>query len=196
MSEEALHPITPATVARRFGLWLLICSASAAPSFALGLSVTRGHVAGMAAGVLLFVLLYTAATSTPRFERLYRRPFVRPTMYWGYGARLLLSVSALTALTGMMAPWLSLDMIPGMVAVGVAGAIFGENYFGSGRGAVPSTMTFLPAFIATCIQGALLNVLVFVFMAVVYGLHRAFAKPPETQLRAFEVIVPEAREAP
>lgn len=81
--------MTPQIVLRRFFLWLLICAVSAAPSFVL---VVRngGSAAGMACGVMVFVIGYTWITCTHRFEAIYRKPYIRATMYIGYGLRLVL----------------------------------------------------------------------------------------------------------
>src|SRR5687767_15817356 len=76
-------------ILRRLILWTIICCASAAPSFAI--AYDEHDPAAMVAGVVLFILLYTAATSTSAFERFHRRPFVRRTLYIGYGLRLILS---------------------------------------------------------------------------------------------------------
>ena len=72
------------------------------------------------------------------------------------------------------------DMFGGLLSMRIVGLAFG-----SGDQAVRS---FAGAFATTCVQGALLNVLVFVVMAIAYGLQRAFRKPPIDAVRGFEVV--------
>src|SRR5262245_23628023 len=77
-------------LARRAALWTVLCSVSAAPSFFWASG--RYDVTAMVAGVALFIVLYTLATSTVRFLEFRNRPFVRRTLYVGYITRLSLSV--------------------------------------------------------------------------------------------------------
>lgn len=174
------------TIARRFALWLAICAVSAAPSFVLALAL-KASVAGMIAAVLAFAVLYTIVTCTERFERFHRRPFVRATLYVGYGLRVAATLLSATAVLGRGAMPLGFlifpDMMGGMLSVRVVGFLFGDP---GGEGAVH---TFAGAFLTTCVQGALLNVVVFIVMAIAYGLQRAFRKPPpDHSPRGFDVV--------
>ena len=76
---------------RRLILWTIICSVSAAPSFVLASG--EFDRAAMVVGVVIFIALYTLGTSTAAFERFHRRPFVRRTLYIGYGLRLIMSMT-------------------------------------------------------------------------------------------------------
>src|SRR5688572_17649859 len=96
---------------RRLLLWTVLCSVSATPSFVLASSSDDFSQAAMVVGVLLFIAAYTASTSTDAFERFHNRPFVRRTLYIGYGARMLVSVLFPYA-------WAA-DMIPGIISVGL-----------------------------------------------------------------------------
>lgn len=175
------------TVLKRFVLWLTLCSISAAPSFVIALGADADRV-GMLAGVLLFAFAYTMLTCTARFERLYQKPFIRSTMYVGYAVRMVLSVSAIgAAIAPPLGIGMGIDMICGMLAMGIGGALLGSN-------AEQAVSTFGGALLVTCIQGAILNVIVFVFMLIVYALQRAFRKPP-IEPRGFEVV-PMATVAP
>jgi hypothetical protein len=178
--------ITPRLVLRRFFLWLLICSVSAAPSFLIGAS-DGANRAGMAAGVLVFVLAYTWLTCTERFQRFYERRYIRPTMQFGYGARLFLSaLAALTLVEPDRAIFAVLpDVYCGLLSV-VAGSVV------VGLKPLEAIETFHGAMVITCLQGALLNVIVFILMLLFYPLRRSFGGPPPELRRGFEVMTPTA----
>jgi hypothetical protein len=159
--EPAVEPIRafiddPPVVFRRAAMWTLLCSVSAVPSFI----VARRDYSrpAMVTGIAFFVVLYTVATSTQFLDRFSRRPFVRRTFHIGYGVRLTCSV--LFPL-GMM-----IDLFPGFLSVSIT-----EGLYGSDR-------SFVPTLVTTLIHGSFLNIILGIFMLVVYGLQRAFLKPP------------------
>jgi hypothetical protein len=158
-------------VLRRLLLWTAICCVSAAPSFSLAWLDDHNRAA-MVLGIGIFILLYTAATSTPLFQRLANRPFVRPTLYIGYGTRLALSVAAI-------APYaLITDIVPGMISLGFVGNVLKID-----------TKSFTGTLLTTIVQGTLLNLLIGVFMLLVYAAQCLFCKrPPDQQPRGFEVL--------
>lgn len=159
---------TPLAIARRFVLWSVVCWISAGPSFFWAHDeFDRG---AMVLGVCLFSILYTLFTSTPAFHRFKRRPFIRRTLYIGYGLRLALSICYPI---GMVA-----DALPGLFSVGLIESLGME------------TKGFVGTLAITCVQGALLNLIITLFMVVVYAIERAFLKAPELQPRGFEVILP------
>lgn len=181
-------PVPPRLILRRFWLWLTVCIVSAAPSFALAISTVKAEPGGMVAAVLLFAILYTLATSTERFEAFHRRPFVRDTLYVGYGLRLLLSLLTAAVLVDRssvagvaMAP----DMFCGILSMRIGSLLMGGNASGINDAGVE---TFLGAFVTTCVQGAILNAVVFVVMGVAYGLQRAMRKSPDHVPRGFDVV--------
>ena len=142
-------------ILRRFLLWTLLCSVSAAPSFFLAqASFDR---AAMLCGVGLFILLYTAITSTDFVCRFKEKRFVRRTLYIGYGTRLVISILSPVGLF--------LDLLPGMASVEIGKYLFNDESSFAGTLAI------------TIIQGAQLNVILGAYMLGIYGLHRAFAKP-------------------
>ena len=166
------------TLLRRLLLWTAICSVSAAPSFYFAHVGEFNHSA-MVVGVCLFILAYTAATSTAAFERLRRRPFVRRTLYIGYGLRLFLS--ALIALGPIAVPTrivLFADAWPGYLSVMLVKQLMQPE-------------TFSGTLLTTIVQGALLNIIIFIVMLLVYGFQRLFLKPPADGGPAgFDVIMP------
>ncbi len=161
MDTEALGPraagLTAEKVVRRFLLWAVLCSVCAAPSFIWAAS--QYDVAAMLVGVFLFVVLYTVATCTPHFERLRDRPFVRRTLHIGYGTRLGLSI--------VFPLGMALDLIPGALSARIVDSL------------VVNETGFAGTLLTTVIQGAFLNAILGVFMLIVFGLQRAFMKPPK-----------------
>jgi hypothetical protein len=146
----------PLVICRRAALWILICVVSAVPSFILA-ARTYSRPA-MVTGVAVFVVLYTAVTSTRFVDRLSHRPFVRRTFYIGYGVRLALSVFFPL---GML-----IDLFLGFVSVSITESFFRDDY------------SFVPTLVTTLIHGAFLNIILGIFMLLVYGFQRAFMKPP------------------
>ena len=177
--------MSPSIVARRFALWLTICAVSAAPSFALALSAKADPV-GMIAAVVLFAICYTLVTCTRRFEQLHRRPFVRSTLYVGYGLRILLSLLTGAAIVGgsRVVSYASVpDLFCGIASLRIVSLATGGSSVNEAR-----VETLAGAFVTTCVQGAILNVVVFILMAIAYGLQRATRKPPADGLRGFDVV--------
>ena len=160
---------TAGVILRRFALWTLVCVVSAAPSFAV--AYNQFHTGAMVAAVALFIVLYTAISSTAAFERFHRRPFMRRTLYIGYGARMALSIAFPVGVRA--------DLLPGMMSVG-----FVENVLKL------EPASFAGTFVTTCVQGAILNTILFMFMCVVQALQRLVCEPPPQETRGFAVIMP------
>ena len=156
------------TILKRFLLWAGICCVSAAPSFAW--AHEEFHRGAMVLGVALFTIAYTAFTSTERFEQFHRRPFVRRTLYIGYGARLAASI--------VFPVGVGMDLLPGMLSVNLVQGAFRLN-----------PHTFAGTLLTTVVQGTLLNVLLGLFMLSVYGIQRLTMKPPGA-VQGFEVVMP------
>lgn len=170
-----MHPL-PVVIFRRLALWTLVCLVSAAPSFLW--SMREFDQRAIAVGVVLFILAYTAATSTAAFERFHNLPFVRRTLYVGYGLRL---AASLLFPVGMM-----IDVYPGLLSV----AVVEDGLHLRGRG-------FGPTLAITVVQGTLLNVVLFVIMSLVYAIQRLTMKPPaEAAPPGFDVVVAAGGEIP
>ena len=159
-----------AQVFYRFVMWLVICAYSAAPSFVLGMF--DHNIVAMYVGVIIFAIAYTIATSTEAFERFYARSFVRTTLYVGYFARLLITLFSVAI------PFvLAVDFLPGMLSVQIVG----------GTGLEPSS--FVGTLLTTLVQGTLLNIILFIFMLVVYWIQRSTRPNKMVEQRGFEVVV-------
>lgn len=161
------------TLARRFLLWAVVCVLSAAPSFAW--AAQEFDRRAMAVGVGLFILGYTALTSTAAFERFHGRPFVRRTLYIGYGTRLAISVAFPLGM--------GLDMMPGMLSVGIVEDVLGD------------AKDFQGTLATTIVQGTLLNILLAMFMACAYAFQKMFLRLPQPA-PGFEVVMPATRVEP
>lgn len=142
-------------ILRRFLLWTLLCSISAAPSFFW--AHKEFNWTAVFCGIGLFILFYTAITSTDFVLQFKEKPFVRRTLYIGYGTRLVVSI--------LLPFGLTLDLFPGMLSVEIGKSLFGSKY------------SFTATLVITIIQGTLLNIILGVYMLVVYILQRAFMKP-------------------
>ncbi len=163
------YPYPMPIVVRRFLQWTALCSICAAPSFFWAYG--HFHIGGMATGVMVFIGAYTLITSTERFERFARRPFVRRTLYIGYGIRVMCSIT--------IPAGLAVDLIPGMISVGIVEWIARSHFGVPVGGQSPAVGTLFTATLAiTLIQGTLLNLLLGLLMLVIYGVQRVFCTPP------------------
>jgi hypothetical protein len=163
-------------VIRRLLQWTLLCSVCAVPSF-----ICAYHdfdTTGMVAGVSVFIGAYTFVTSTDWFARFVKHPFVRRTLFIGYGARLM---SSICYPVGMFA-----DLIPGIISVRLVedlARLVGFNWPSSGRSLSNAvTGSFVGTFAITLIQGTFVNILLGMFMLSVYGVQRAFCRLPEPEV--------------
>lgn len=149
-----------------FGKWGVVCSVSAAPSFFIAFSFdgdTLPRVAGMLSAILLFVIAYTAGERTRFAQRLLRNRLVEVTAWIGYGTRILITV--------IFPIGMGLDMLCGVFAISLSSMLTGFAFAGG-----PSEENFsasFPAlfgwyFLTTCIQGVILNIVLFLYMVFVW----------------------------
>lgn len=142
----------------RFLLWTVVCSLSAGPSFIF--AHRKFDELGMLAGIACFIFVYTVVSGSFRIERFLRDPFAKRTIKIGYVSRIVLSFLF------FVPPLSILDLYPGMLAIQITKRLPFDQH------------GFQGTFITTMIQGVFLNILLFLFMAVVYGVQWAFLKPP------------------
>lgn len=143
---------------KRLALWGSVCAVSAAPSFLLAAS--KYDPIAMLVGVAFFALGMTWCTGRPGFMRFKRRPFVRTTLYIGYVTRVVISV--------LWPIGASTDIMCGVFSIGIIEEGLGMN------GA-----SFIGTLLITLIQGTFLNIILFVFMSIVYGVQRLVRKMPK-----------------
>jgi hypothetical protein len=71
------------------------------------------------------------------------------------------------------------DLLPGMMSVGFVETVLKME-----------PRSFAGTFATTCVQGAILNVILVMFMGIVQALQRGLCKPPPQETRGFAVIMP------
>lgn len=177
-------PRCPTAIIRRFVLWSLVCWVSAAPSFGLAITfggtkgAARGSTAGfdpyaMATAIVLFSALYTLLTSTDAFDRFHRIRGMRRTLYIGYWTRIGMSIAF--PITFFV------DVMTGLYSIGAVNSVLGSQ---SGFGAT---------FLITCLHGTIMNLLIALYMSIIFPIVRAMTK--DKSRPGFEVILPAAAKA-
>lgn len=140
----------------RFVLWTLVCGISATPSY-IWASAEFNRPA-MACGVAVYILLYTAVSMTPTVARLEMRPFVRRTLRIGYITRLVISI--------VFPVGMAVDLFPGLLSYSLVGAFLGEQ------------RDFVFTFLTTLVQGVFVNIVLGIYMLLVYGVQRLILPTP------------------
>lgn len=167
----------PRRVAINLLLWTFVCTLAATPSFVTAAGESFDQ-AGMIWGVVVFILAYTAVSSTPWAQRLKAQPAWRYTFYIGYGTRVAMSlllflpmlsdVSRHGWLAPLLGPAFTVDLLSGMLSVGLGQSLmkpFGLAIEG-----------FTGTFVITLIQGAILNFILGLYMLIVLGILRVFIR--------------------
>jgi len=151
---------------RQLGIWTLICSISAAPSFFLAIMEFNepGQVLAMLLGIACFILAYASLGSTPLWRRWRRSPRFRRTVQIGYGTRLAISVLSITIFANVPFP-IFMDMYLGAVSLGVINSLGFDEKAAAG------------IFLTTLLQGSLLNIVLLVFMLFVFPVVMLFLPP-------------------
>ncbi|HRK32322.1 MAG TPA: hypothetical protein PLD59_14745 [Tepidisphaeraceae bacterium] len=172
----SLAPLTSGDVWKRVGVWTAVCGIASVPSFVFAWpEADRG---AMLVGVLLFIGAYVAVSCAPFVRRLYRKPFMKTSIFIGYGLRM-----AATAVFPYA--WIG-DLLPGMMAVGLTDALFGIDWKQFNE---ESAQAFVATLFTTIVQGLLLNIIVGTAVAIIYFAQRLFRKNPDAiQPRGFEVL--------
>lgn len=151
---------------RNLAIWTVICGISAGPSFVVAISEFSepGDVIAMLAGVATFAIAYTILSSTGSVNHFKRDRRVRLTLRIGYVSRMVLS------LLSFLPPFLVVDFVCGMISVSLTGL---DN----------DPRSPIITYITTMVQGVILNVLLIMFMGLVYGfLHLIPMRPRLTNL--------------
>lgn len=154
------------------GVWTLVCSVAAAPSFFFGLFITDTdavRITAMIVGVAIYIAAYTAVSLSQFGERLRRQLYVRRAMYAGYGLRLLPGIVLPTLFIAPGNPLIFLmlpDMYCGMGSLTVITAIAPE-----------ADNTFTGCLFITLLQGLILNLIIGFVVLFVVGVQRVFLGP-------------------
>ncbi len=150
-------PYTPRTTGQTIHIWTVICSVAAAPSFFLGMGVTDGEIAGMIMGISIFIGIYSWADLATRSKKWRRDATIRSTLRWTYGVRLVVSICFPVGFF--------VDLMCGFLTVELTQMLTHQSLTSSRM-----MHGFQPALLATLIQGTLLNAVLAVFAAALYGI--------------------------
>jgi hypothetical protein len=125
----------------------------------------------MITGIAVFVILYVFAERTQRIQRILSWRFAKRTAWIGYGTRI--------AATFIFPVGMTIDMLCGILSVNLGQLLFGpETYHVAPRyrGVDGDNVTiFLHFMLTTITQGVLLNVVLFGYMIIVFGICHLFA---------------------
>lgn len=160
---ELLDPAQRSTrgLGRSLARWTLICAVSAAPSFFWGAMIHphTDQILAMLLGIITYILVYTAVDCGPISDRILEDPIRRRTVKIGYGTRLILSV--------LFPIGIVLDMFLGAVAVSLIAQ--GVRWVGWDL-PIEENAPWWIVYVTTLLQGALLNLLLFAYMLVIWGI--------------------------
>ena len=187
-ASPAYNPAEPAALAdpqhqtrplRALGRWTLICSVSAAPSFFWGCGLHHGfqHIVAMLAGILVFVLAYTAVECTRYYHQIISLPHVHLTALIGYGTRILISLIFPIGLT--------IDMFTGIISVSLVDSLLGSGT----RLESTAPVSAVSVFLTTVVQGVLLNLMLLAYMFIVYAGLRVLSVVRGRMRRPEEAVV-------
>ncbi|RCS44613.1 hypothetical protein DTL42_16945 [Bremerella cremea] len=154
-SQEALRVATLKAAIR----WFLICGISAAPSWIIAAEATWPSQAGMATGVLIFMVGYTLVDVSTRNHPLRQRSDVKITLAVTYGTRIAISL--------LFPVGFFVDIMCGVFAVSVTGFLFHANF-----DIDAPIVGFFQTLVTTLIQGCLLNGVLAVYGLLIYGIFR------------------------
>jgi hypothetical protein len=108
--------------------------------------------------VAIFIVAYTLVTGTRPFRTIGSKPRLRRTFRIGYGTRLVISI--------IFPIGMQLDMLCGLLSTGAVAQL------------VENPESFAGILTTTLVQGAVLNVLLLLYMSAVYGVVRLVMPRP------------------
>ncbi|MFK7768502.1 MAG: hypothetical protein AB8B55_14870 [Mariniblastus sp.] len=147
--------------------WTAICFVSAAPSFVLGLMMDGANppaIVGMVTGILTFVFMYSIVEHLPAIQRFLKDMRFAQTAKIGYGTRIGVSI--------VFPVGIYLDLLVGIFTTTFGLAII--NLLGvahperNSENELGDFGTFVGHYILTLTQGVGLNLVLFVYLLIVY----------------------------
>ena len=170
-----LPALTASDVRRRLLIWTLIVGVAAGPSFFIAAWTLTDELLvmypAMLAGIATWIAFYTWCSCREGFRRRWKKPIVRTTLYVGYGTRALASL--IFPVGGAVD--MACGMFTAMIYVEAVHPLFADvDVDASGLRPV---LTFVIYYIWTLFQGLLLNILLLIYMALVYTVQLPFRKP-------------------
>jgi hypothetical protein len=164
---------------KSFIKWLLICAISGAPSFLIALGPSRqAKIQGLAmvCGILTYVAFYVFVESREWTRRKLTDKSLRIAVKTGYISRVAISI--------LFPVGFFVDMICGMISVGLVSELSGIDLMGIGgkeRPPIPSMpIAFGWYYTTTMLQGLLLNIVLGAYTLIVYALVLLFRKGSKT----------------
>ena len=159
--------LTPPKPGRVVGKWLIVCFVAAGPSFFFGAGIGGWRIpeiAGMIAGILIFVAGYSGIEFLPQIQSAMAQRAKRKSTRIAYITRMGISI--------LFPIGVFIDMYCGIVSLSLSAALTGAEgpmLGGSSSRSEAVLFRFLHFLLTTLIQGTLLNIIVFAYMLVVYG---------------------------
>ena len=158
---EQRRPLTLGRMAGSLLVWTLVCTLSAAPSFAIAISdIAQDQAAAMILGVILFIAMYTTADVYTYSSKLRRSRRMRIILRSTFILRSLMVVLYPVAVFT--------DIILGMFSVSFVGLLFRLNDPAPASG--PPQLDFAATLVTTLVQGTLLSLLLLLLGAIIAGI--------------------------
>lgn len=155
---------------RQLLIWTTVCGIAAAPSFFIAADEFHDplQIMAMLGAVACFIVGYTMISCTAWAIRFRRRPFVLTTFKIGYGTRLAISLLCVLALFPREAPFALIpDLYLGIISLSLVREFTDAQVH-----------TATQIFLTTMVEGTLWNIVLMVYMSIIYGLQRFFRKKP------------------
>lgn len=163
-------------------LWSAVCIISAIPSFYWALDSTKANVPAMFIGIVLFILGYTAITSSDFYKQQKQKIFWFSALKWAFRVRVIYSLLAIAVIifyslntqNAKGAFWVSIvDGYLGVASIGIAELLIGNKGFITFRTYEDHMLTaldntFFVTLFVTITQGILLSLLVLLVAVIIW----------------------------
>ena len=116
------------------------------------------NILAMALGIVTYAAGYTWVTGTAWFRRFRRRPFINRTLKIGFSTRIAISI--------IFPVGVYVDVFCGMLSIYVV------------MGDIDNNAASWQVYLITLVQGTVLNIVLMLYMLLVWGVQKLFLKPP------------------
>ena len=146
-------------VARSFVVWVFVCFVAAVPSFFWGYNIASSplRVPAMCGGVLAYAIAYTCVDQWKLRHWRNANPNFRLAYRWGFGLRIGASVIFPVGMT--------VDMFPGLCSISVTAVLLQLVGYANSSDELSTVFSVV---LTTVIQGALLNILLWTSILLIY----------------------------
>ncbi len=157
-------------------IWTLVCVLSAAPSFYWGFgTIAQNQMAAMSLGIAIFIAAYTLADQLTQRQAWRQLRAISLTLKIGYVTRIMISL--------IFPIGMAIDVFCGLFSVGIVQGLMPFLFASNDQASRYTEQAgFLGTLLVTLVQGIVLNLLLFSYMAVVLGVVvvvRQLWLPPE-----------------